>query len=54
MLASAIAKMSSLDRVAELNEIIEIIIFLCSSSVSYVIDIELVVNADLTLTVYMT
>ena len=54
ILASAIAKMSPLGRVAELDEIVGVIIFLCSPSASYVTGTGLVVDAGLTLTVHMT
>lgn len=46
--------MSPLGRVAELDEIAGVVLFLCSSSASYVTGTGLVIDAGLTLTVHMT
>lgn len=54
MLAGVIEKMSPLGRVAELDEIAGVVLFLCSSSASYVTGTGLVIDAGLTLTVHMT
>lgn len=53
-LAGAIEQMSPLGRVAELDEIAGVVLFLCSASASYVTGTGLVIDAGLTLTVHMT
>ena len=53
-LAGAIKAMSPLGRAAELDEVVGVILFLCSPSASYVTGTGLVVDAGLTLTIHMT
>ena len=50
----AIKALSPLGRAAELEEVAEVILFLSSSSASYVTGTGLVIDAGLTLTVHLT